>query len=275
FYWFQIRRADRAQEVLVPGGRSRPAAHFSRDAWRSLIRDGNPAVLESVLPEYITAQRWFQGKGRALRSVTVGDLLPGTTPDAPHRMALVNVQYVEEAAETYVVPVMLLEGTAAQQFMDESPEGVIGEDDREHAAILVDAVYVPGFRASLLDAASGRKRIRSRIGELQGAGSVQLRRLVDKLQEPQSRLLGAEQSNTSIVFDRSVVLKVYRRLEDGLSLDVEVGEFLGEHGYEHTPAVLGSLSYSRDGSPARTLAVLQEFVPNEGDAWSLTLDAVT
>ncbi|MGH7448636.1 MAG: maltose alpha-D-glucosyltransferase, partial [Longimicrobiales bacterium] len=86
---------------------------------------------------------------------------------------------------------------------------------------------------------------------------------------------GAEQSNTSIVFDRSVVLKFYRRLDVGLSLDVEVGEFLGEHGYQHTPAVLGSLSYARDGAPDRTLAVVQEYVPNEGDAWDLTLDAVT
>jgi maltose alpha-D-glucosyltransferase/alpha-amylase len=67
---------------------------------------------------------------------------------------------------------------------------------------------------------------------------------------------------------------LYRRLDDGVSLDVEVGEFLGEHGYQNTPAVLGSLSYDPDNAPIRTLAVIQEYVPNEGDAWDLTLDAV-
>ena len=275
FYWFQIRRADRAHEVLMPGGRARPEAHFSRAGWDALVRDGDTAVLENVLPGYITSQRWFQGKGRALRDVRVTDLLPGTAPGANHRIALVNVQYVEEAAETYVVPVMLLEGTDAQQLLDGHPEAVIAEDDREHSAILVDAAHVPEFRASLLDAAYGRRRIRGRNGELQGSASGQLRRLVDQMEERQSRLLGAEQSNTSMVFDRSVVLKFYRRLDDGLSLDVEVGEFLGEHGYEHTPAVLGSLAYTQEGSPERTLAVVQEFVPNEGDAWELTVDAVT
>ena len=275
FYWFQIRRADRAQEMLMPGGRPRPEKHFSRADWDALVNDGNSAVLDEVLPDYIVSQRWFQGKGRALRSMRVKDLLPGSVPGAGHRIALVEVQYVEEAPETYVVPVMLLEGPQAQQLIDSHPGAVIAEEEREHAAIIVDAAHVPEFQASLLDAASGRRRIRGRNGELQGTASSQLRRRVEGMDERQSRLLGAEQSNTSILFDRSVVLKLYRRLDDGLSLDVEVGQFLGEHGFRHTPAVVGSLSYARDDAPVRTLAVLQEFVPNEGDAWSLTLDAVT
>jgi maltose alpha-D-glucosyltransferase/alpha-amylase len=275
FYWFQIRRADRAHEMLMPGGRPRPEAHFSPADWDALVRDGDAGVLDDVLPGYIVSQRWFQGKGRALRSVRVTDLLPGTVPGANHRIALVEVQYVEEASESYVVPVMLLEGTQAQQLLDSHPGAVIAEDDREHSAILVDAAFVPEFHESLLDTAHGRRRIRGQNGELHGSTSAQLRRLVERMEDRQSRLLGADQSNTSIVFDRSIVLKFYRRLDDGVSLDVEVGEFLGEHGFEHTPAVLGSLSYTRDGSPVRTLAVVQEFVPNEGDAWSLTLDSVT
>jgi maltose alpha-D-glucosyltransferase / alpha-amylase len=71
------------------------------------------------------------------------------------------------------------------------------------------------------------------------------------------------------------VIKLYRRLEDGTSLDLELGQFLSEQDFENTPTVLGSLDYRRDSGPSRTLAVAQEFVPNEGDAWSLTLDAIS
>jgi maltose alpha-D-glucosyltransferase/alpha-amylase len=274
FYWFQIRRADRAQEMLMPGGRSRPETHFSRERWDALLRDGDGGVLQDVLPGYIPAQRWFQGKGRVIRSMTVTELLPGVVPDALHRIALVQVQYVEEAAETYVVPIMVLEGQEAQSLLDNHPEAVIAEEDGEHASLLVDASYVAEFRDSLLDAAHGRRRVRGRHGELQGSATGDLRRLVTAMENRQSRLIGAEQSNTSIVFDRSIVLKLYRRLDDGVSLDMEVGEFLGERGFRNTPAVLGSLSYARNGDPNRTLAVVQEYVPNEGDAWDLTLDAV-
>ena len=96
------------------------------------------------------------------------------------RFGVVEVQYIEEAAETYVVPVMLLEGPQAQQLIDQHPGAVIAEDEREHAAIIVDAAHVPEFQASLLDMAHARRRIRGRAGELQGTSSGQLRRLVDR-----------------------------------------------------------------------------------------------
>src|SRR5690606_13139678 len=94
FYWFQIRRPDRGHDAHVPGGRSRPAAQITRAQWDALVRDGDTAVLAGVLPDYLAGQRWFQGKGRALRSVPVTDLLSGIAPAAPHRIALVDVKYV-------------------------------------------------------------------------------------------------------------------------------------------------------------------------------------
>ncbi|HEX6134935.1 MAG TPA: maltose alpha-D-glucosyltransferase [Longimicrobiales bacterium] len=276
FYWFQIRRPERGHEVYVHGGRARPAARLTRAQWELLLRDGEVAPLAAVLPGHIAGQRWFQGKGRQIRGITITDLLPAAVPAAAHRLALVEVQYVEEPTETYVLPIALVEGQPAQTLLDNHPEAVVAEvvaDDRP--AVIADALYLDEFREALLDAAHGRRRIRGRRGELQGSATGQLRRLSGDMEDRQSRILGAEQSNTSIVFGRGIVMKVYRRLDDGVSLDVEVGEFLGEHGFAHTPAVLGSISYARDGAPIRTLAVVQEFVQNEGDAWDLTLDAVT
>jgi maltose alpha-D-glucosyltransferase/alpha-amylase len=40
------------------------------------------------------------------------------------------------------------------------------------------------------------------------------------------------------------------------------------------PAVAGYLEYRRGRSEPTTLAILHEFVPNEGDAWAYTLDAI-
>jgi maltose alpha-D-glucosyltransferase / alpha-amylase len=198
-------------------------------------------------------------------------------PGGDHRILLVDVQYVEESTETYVLPVTMLEGAAAQQLLDEHPAAVIAEvqPDEGPAAIIADAGYVPTFRASLLDAIHGRRRFKGMRGELHGAASGRLRRAVGEMEERHGRLLGAEQSNTSLVYGRDVVVKLYRRLEEGTSLDVELGEFLGEQGFANTPAVLGSLDYRHEpGATSRTLAVAQEFVTNEGDAWELTLDAV-
>jgi maltose alpha-D-glucosyltransferase / alpha-amylase len=68
-----------------------------------------------------------------------------------------------------------------------------------------------------------------------------------------------------------MLMKVLRRLEPGVSPDVEVTEHLA--GLSHVPRLLGTLNVEPyDGAEPRTLALVQEFVPNEGDAWVYTLD---
>jgi maltose alpha-D-glucosyltransferase / alpha-amylase len=276
FYWFQIRATEDAGNIVLSGGRARPESRVPQRAWAALSSGGEAGELESVLPAFLTAQRWFQGKRRTIRSVRIADVLPTPLPTARHRIMLIDVQYVEEQAETYVLPVTLLEGAEAQQLVDETPRAVIAEVTREDgaAAIIADASFVAGFREALVDAAHDRRRLRGRHGELQGTATSQLRRVWGDVEDRQSRLLGAEQSNTSMVFGREIVMKLYRRLDDGVSLDLEVGQFLGERGFPHTPQVLGSLDYRREDGPARTLAVIQEYVHNESDAWELTLDAL-
>jgi maltose alpha-D-glucosyltransferase / alpha-amylase len=275
FYWFRIRPADRPHETIMPGGRTRPEARIARADWNTLLRDGNGSALNGLLPGYISAQRWFQGKGRTIRDITMSDTIPIAGAGSAFRLAVVNVEYVDHPGESYLVPLGHVDGHAARQLVNEHPDAVVAEIADEPGALVVDATQLPEFRTALLDLVHGRRRVAGRNGEVQGNAGGRLRRRVAALTDRHSRLLGAEQSNTSIVFDRDIVIKIYRRIEDGVSLDLEVGEFLGSHGFTHTPPVLGALEYRRNGGAPRTLAVVQDYIENEGDAWDLTLDAVT
>jgi maltose alpha-D-glucosyltransferase / alpha-amylase len=275
FYWFQIRPADRRGHAVRPDSPAEPAARLQLAAWRDLVSGGDATVLEPVLRRYITGQRWFQGKGRPIRGVAVTDLIPTAGQDDGHTIALVEVRYVEEQTETYVLPLLLLRGAEADRLLEEQPRAVIahlttGDDS---TALMADASFTAAFRGALLDLVQGRRRLKGTHGEIHGNALARMRQLGGGA-DAQSRLVGAEQSNTSIVFGRAVVLKLYRRLEDGVSLDLEMGRFLGEHDFGHTPHVLGSLDYRREPGSVRTLAVAQQYVPNEGDAWDLTLDAL-
>jgi maltokinase len=83
--------------------------------------------------------------------------------------------------------------------------------------------------------------------------------------------MGAEQSNTSVVFDDAIVLKVYRRLEAGVNPELELLRFLTHRDFEGIPALHGWAAYI--GHPLEaTLAIVQEFVPSEGDGWDVALD---
>jgi maltose alpha-D-glucosyltransferase/alpha-amylase len=88
----------------------------------------------------------------------------------------------------------------------------------------------------------------------------------------EARVMQGEQSNTSVVYGNRLILKLFRKIEPGESLDAELGRFLTERGFEGAPAMAGSLDYVQPRAERMTLATVQAFVPNEGDAWEYTLD---
>ena len=88
-----------------------------------------------------------------------------------------------------------------------------------------------------------------------------------------SKLLGAEQSNTSILFGETFIFKLYRRSDAGIHPDLEVVRFLTEKaGFPHIPAYAGALDYRREQDPPVVLGLMQHFIPNQGEAWQFFLD---
>jgi maltose alpha-D-glucosyltransferase/alpha-amylase len=86
----------------------------------------------------------------------------------------------------------------------------------------------------------------------------------------------AEQSNNSVVFGERLILKVFRRLEEGVNPELEVGRFLTEKtNFAQIAPLAGSLEYRRDSGEPVSLAVLQGYVPNQGDAWQYTLNTLS
>ena len=78
-----------------------------------------------------------------------------------------------------------------------------------------------------------------------------------------------------MLFGDRLILKIFRRVDAGPNPDIEIGRFLTEQaGFAHVPAVAGALEYRPRKGAAMSIAILQECVPNEGDAWKFALDAV-
>jgi trehalose synthase-fused probable maltokinase len=149
-----------------------------------------------------------------------------------YAIVLLRIEYADGAPETYVLAL--------------DPEGN-------------DAVADQGFAASLLRMICER-----------GTVLPVLREVMAELPLP-ARAMGVEQTNSSIVYGDRLVLKLFRVLEEGPSVEYEMGRFLStrEPPYRGAPRLAGALELG--GS---TLATLFEFVPNQGDAWKLTLGAL-
>src|SRR5205823_5167973 len=134
---------------------------------------------------------------------------------------------------------------------------------------------LPAFGRALLRTIAHRRRLPGRTGSANAWGSPGFRREgLDASTMTEPTLVGAEQTNTSLLFGDRFILKCFRRVADGMNPDLEIGEYLTERaGFRHVPAVAGAIEYRRGSEPS-TLAVLHRYVPNEGDAWGYTLDAL-
>jgi maltose alpha-D-glucosyltransferase/alpha-amylase len=81
-----------------------------------------------------------------------------------------------------------------------------------------------------------------------------------------------DQSNTSVMFGRRLIMKLFRRVEAGPNPDVEIGTYLGERGFTRVPALRGTISYAAPGADEGSVAMLQDFVPNQGNGWQVTIE---
>jgi len=184
-------------------------------------------------------------------------------------------------AQTYAIPLSEALTTKVrwlqQPAVPSSPPHVDVEDPEGDGILtLVDAVWDESFLVALLDAIGRGQVFRGRAGELRDIPTVAFKRLRGKANAYLGpSIMKAEQSNTSIVYGGRLILKLFRRVAEGANPEVEVCSFLTERtSFAYSPAVAGTLEYRQAEKEPVSLAVLQAFVPNQGDAWKYTLRAL-
>jgi trehalose synthase-fused probable maltokinase len=213
------------------------------------------SIEEPDLREFLVRQRWFGAKSRELSHARVVAAPVVREEEPVLALALVEIRFHESTHELYHVPI-----------------GLRGEWDDAIATVedwkAYDALADPELGRALLelmraqaDVAGGEAAVEFRsTGELAPVAS-------------DVRPMGAEQSNSSLVFGEQLVLKVYRRLEAGVNPELELLRFLTERGFDAVPALEGWASYL--GMPLdATLAIAQAYLPSKGDGWSMALDAL-
>jgi len=269
-----------AGDVDAPGGAGDPGD------WQRLLAAPGKAALEAALAVRLPVFRWFAAKARLLRTVTLAEAIP---LDGGAWLLLLDVTYEQGEAERYVLPLAFAPGESGprepRRIVARVVWGSGGGEGVAASGVLYDAFEDAAFGRGLLAAMAAGHRFRGPAHEVAAwtdAGFEELAGATpavpgDGAPEIQPRPLGAEQSNTSIRYGDRLVLKLFRKLEPGINPDLEIGRFLTRStNFSHVPPVAGGLDL-RDGGRGReaaTLAVLQGFVANEGDAWSFTLDAL-
>jgi maltose alpha-D-glucosyltransferase/alpha-amylase len=233
------------------------------------------SLLPPQLPAFLLQQRWFGGKARQIQGTELADVISIRGKTVEVLLLIVAVKYAHGAEETYAIPVSCGEEQTPPKEVD-SAQLRLKSPRSGGALILTDALKNEEFLSTLLEMVRRKDTIGGERGELRALQTTACATLCpNSTGFLKPRLIAAEQSNSSIVYGDRLILKFFRRLEDGINPDLEVGAFLTEQAhFSHVPQLAGSLEYrARDG---RQMAqgILQGFVPNQGDAWRYTLSVL-
>src|SRR5260370_9222329 len=150
-----------------------------------------------------------------------------------------------------MLPIAYANAAEAPHILERWPISAIAwvriQGDGEGRGLLYDALGPPNFAEALLGAIARRRRAAGGTGTLIGTTT----RAFARLRGPETvrleaHLSVAEQSNNSVIFGERLMLKVFRRLEEGVNPELEVGRFLTEStSFPQIAPLAATLSYPR------------------------------
>ena len=267
FFWFQLVERPDAENELI---RIAPeiVTLVVTSGWDSLVKGRTCQTLESdVMPPYLAARRWFPE--RTANAITakiarMASLLPG---DPGIALALVDTQAHGREAQ-YVLPLSVAWTRLDHAKSDPLALAAVRRGPRE--GMLCDVAADSRFVELMLDYLRVSKTI-----ELDADCRLEFKPTrnlaVDDIRPVKHvRAVDTEQSNTSVLVGTDYVIKLFRRREVGINPEIEVGRFLTETArFSNAPSLLGTVELL-EGGRRSAIAVVHQFVENQGDVWTVT-----
>ncbi|MDI9644798.1 MAG: alpha-glucosidase C-terminal domain-containing protein, partial [Candidatus Verstraetearchaeota archaeon] len=230
--------------------------------------------LESdILPSFLMEQNWFLGRERDIDRVKIRDLITFANVEGGYLgTAIIDVFYMVGIPESYILPIAYVEDLGERsRISEESPHAVISKvNAKPREAILCDATATESFPMLFLSMLTKGTVMKGKSGELTAAVKDKSRAVREiRSGAADAKVLRTNQHNTSIIFGDRILVKIYRKIEEGPSPEIEMLEFLNCRGFRYAPNLLGKVAYRERGTEEVIIASLQEFIPNEGDCWNL------
>ncbi len=283
FYWFSLEpQRVSGDRISGSGDESTLPSLAIAGAWTTLFSGDARTKLERLLPAYLVDRRWFRGKARRITRTKITDTIPVSYDETSAMVVVVQVDFSEGDPDQYVLPLAFASGERADDLSNYQLHAILTRlKAGEVEGVLYDALWDQGFNDALLGFITRRRKVRGDLGSISG---VTTRSWKEHAPPPDEGPLYAtnvrgEQSNSSVTYGDRFILKLFRKLEPGFNPDLEIGRYLTEESdFEQIAPVVGSLEYALNsggaGSQPVVLGILQRYVPNEGDAWTYTLDMI-
>jgi len=240
--------------------------------WDDLVTGQAQQAFCQALAAALPTKRWFGSKTRTIVQLRIDDALAVTATD---RLLVTRIRYAQGEDEIYLLALGLVAGEQAERLAQQRPESIwlsVPLAGTNEIAVVHEALHDEAFCTALLACWERPEAIAGQHGQLVATRCEPFAALRGPLDQPlAAKIVRAEQSNSSIIYEERLILKMFRRVETGTNPDLEINQHLTQLRFANTAPLAGSLEYRRGDQSAWSLAVLQGFIPNQGDAWSYLL----
>lgn len=239
--------------------------NFNRP-WEELLENKEfvSVFLSDVLEKYIVKKRWYGGKASKMKYIELAEYFRIQQNEEVYYGLILEVNFEEAFYQHYFLPIAFV---TDENFAQENR--ILPVSIENQKGYIIDAVHLEAFR----------KLVFERILTAEPIDKTKVRYhknvIFENIAYESSRFMGVEQSNTSIVYNEKYVLKFFRRIYVDQNPDYEMSRFLSEiSDYKNTPTYLGSINVIDSDQSTLTIALMQELVENEGDAWDYILKEI-
>ncbi|HEX7220437.1 MAG TPA: maltose alpha-D-glucosyltransferase [Burkholderiales bacterium] len=282
FYWFRLAAdapvPDWHKEMIV--SEEAPVLVLF-DSWTSFFRDkvvpwriGMAEKLRTqlenqVLPRFVAAQRWYAAKGEPVKQASVADYVVWDVGGLSWLLTFIDVRN-----SLYFLPLALGWEDDEDHVRTLAQVTVARVRQQANVGVLADAMADEGFARHIVKAIGAGKSLPTAHGALRFTRTKAYAQLAgDELAALQLGPLNTQSTNTSVQIGERLFLKCYRRLRAGLNPEFEIGRFLTEVAhFPHCVPLAGAVEYVSGKNETSTVALLQGYVPNQGDGWGYTLN---
>lgn len=272
YFWFQ---ADAPEKAEKNGGKDELQLLKTDVSWEKIFNNYNEIrVFErKILQPFMKKCRWFGGKAKIISKLAVNKVMPMKVDGNMHFITIIEVHYVQRLPELYFLPMTFVASDNIFDRIEYTPQSVICRAEIQgQTGFVIDSSYDRTFRDYLFESMSRETRLKEDEGILEFHAGLYVKLDADKVE---SKILKAEQSNTSIIYNDKYFFKFYRKIEQEINPDLEIVKFLSEAtSFRNAPRYAGSVEFTDAEGKTMVLGLLQEKVENQGDSWMMTTDSV-
>src|SRR5687767_3637123 len=271
YLWFSI-------EKIFPGlNEYNDVPQLSLRTWTEIMHKDNRPVLETkVLPAFLFRQKWFSGRNRTIYNIEIVQHVMIQYHAAEGMLLLLEVSYESGLPEIYQLMITFAKEESAKKLVDMCPHAVIAHIKAgDEEGVLADAVYVTEYQKLLFLALLNQHTMElSETSNIRFTENGMLKKHMGKQEEIKPRMHDGDRNNTSITYDNSFFLKMYRKVDYTTNPDTEITRFLSEQvQFAYVPPYIGAIEFTSEKGTV-TLGMMQVMVENHGNGQSYMMERV-